>query len=215
MLDVGYPRNDIFYQEDIDVKIIDIKKRLNIPLDKKVILYAPTWRDYEFHNGNHLKPYEFKFDLQTFKDRFGDDYVLLLRLHYRDANRIKVHGFEDFIYNVSSYDDIQELYLISNLLITDYSSVMFDFANLSRPIIFFTYDLKRYGSQVRGFYFNFRKEAPGPIVTNEYKLFDAIENIIPLQEQYSIKYEKFKEKFCHWEDGQASKRTIEAVFTEL
>ncbi|MEH7116850.1 CDP-glycerol glycerophosphotransferase family protein [Neobacillus vireti] len=212
MLDVGYPRNDIFYKEDLETRANLIKKKLNIPMDKKVILYAPTWRDYDFHNGNQHKPYEFKFDLEQFKEKFSKDYVLLLRLHYRDASRIKIQGFEEFVYNVSSYDDIQELYLISDLLITDYSSVMFDYANLDRPIIFFTYDLSRYGSQVRGFYFDFQKEAPGPIVLKQEPLFHAIENIDKLRDLYKERYEHFKEKFCHWEDGNAAKRTIDAVF---
>lgn len=212
MLDVGYPRNDIFYKANIEGKAEEIKKKINIPTDKKVILYAPTWRDYDFHNGNQHKPYEFKFDLKKFREKFGDEYVLLLRLHYRDATRIKVEGFEGFVYNVSSYDDIQELYLISDLLITDYSSVMFDYSNLSRPIIFFTYDLARYGSQVRGFYFDFQKEAPGPIVLNEAQLFHAIENMDKVQMKYSQRYKNFRDKFCHWEDGRASKRTIDTVF---
>ncbi|MDM5329818.1 CDP-glycerol glycerophosphotransferase family protein [Neobacillus sp. CF12] len=212
MLDVGYPRNDIFYKGNLKTEADLIKKKLNIPTDKKVILYAPTWRDYDFHNGNQHKPYEFKFDLDTFKERFGDDHVLILRLHYRDASRIKIQGYENFVYNLSSYDDIQELYLISDVLITDYSSVMFDYANLDRPIIFFTYDLSRYGSQVRGFYFDFQKEAPGPIVLKDEQLFHSIENIERIQSVYTERYQNFKEKFCHWEDGNAAKRTIEAVF---
>ncbi|MGQ0513161.1 CDP-glycerol glycerophosphotransferase family protein, partial [Bacillus sp. D-CC] len=68
-------------------------------------------------NGNQHKPYEFKFDLNKFKEKFGEEYVLLLRLHYRDATRIQINGLEEFIYNVSSYNDIQELYLISDILI--------------------------------------------------------------------------------------------------
>ncbi|MFJ7683423.1 CDP-glycerol glycerophosphotransferase family protein [Peribacillus butanolivorans] len=212
MLDVGYPRNDIFYKTNLEEKTEKIKEKLNIPKNKKVILYAPTWRDYDFHNGNQHKPYEFKFDLKRFKEEFGEEYVLLLRLHYRDATRIRLHGYEEFIYNVSSYDDIQELYLISDLLITDYSSVMFDYANLNRPIIFFTYDLSRYGSQVRGFYMDFQTEAPGPIVLNEKQLFHAIENINKVEELYSQRFKNFREKFCHLEDGQAAKRTVEAVF---
>ncbi|MFP3360543.1 CDP-glycerol glycerophosphotransferase family protein, partial [Planococcus sp. SIMBA_143] len=88
----------------------------NIPEDKKVMLYAPTWRDYEFHNGANFQPYQFKFDLERMREKFGNEYVLLVRLHYRDAMRIQLEGYEDFVYNVSSYDDIQELYLISNLL---------------------------------------------------------------------------------------------------
>lgn len=215
MLNVGYPRNDIFYKENIETKIMDIKEKLNIPLNKKVILYAPTWRDYEFQNGNQHKAYEFKFDIKTFKERFGEEYILLLRLHYFDASRIRLHSSDEFIYNVSSYDDIGELYLISDLMITDYSSVMFDYANLNRPMIFYTYDLKRYASQIRGFYFNFTEEAPGPIVTDQEQLFDAIEKSDMLQGEYQIKYDQFKERFCHWEDGQASKRTIDAVFKNL
>ncbi|MFS0671031.1 CDP-glycerol glycerophosphotransferase family protein [Peribacillus frigoritolerans] len=212
MLDVGYPRNDIFYKPNLEGKAAQIKERLNIPTNKKVILYAPTWRDYDFHNGNQHKPYEFKFNLNSFKEQFGEEYVLLLRLHYRDATRIKIEEFEDFIYNVSSYDDIQELYLISDLLITDYSSVMFDFANINRPIIFFTYDLSRYGSQVRGFYMDFQTEAPGPIVLNEQQLFHAIENVNKVEKLYNQRYKSFREKFCHLEDGKASKRTVEALF---
>ncbi|EOQ19533.1 hypothetical protein KOY_01833 [Bacillus cereus VDM021] len=211
MLDVGYPRNDIFYRKDIDRKSTEIKKKLNINPKKKVILYAPTWRDYDFHNGNQDKPYEFKFDLQKFKERFGEEYVLLLRLHYRDATRIQINGFEGFVYNVSSYNDIQELYLISDILITDYSSVMFDFANLNRPIIFFTYDLSKYGSQVRGFYFNFQEDAPGPIILDQEQLFKTIEEINKVEAKYAGQHQKFRDKFCHLEDGYASKRTIDAV----
>ncbi|MGQ0441614.1 CDP-glycerol glycerophosphotransferase family protein, partial [Bacillus sp. B-TM1] len=73
MLDVGYPRNDIFYNKDIDKKSDEIKKKLNIDPKKKIILYAPTWRDYDFHNGNQHKPYEFKFDLNKFKEKFGEE----------------------------------------------------------------------------------------------------------------------------------------------
>ncbi|HDR7867671.1 MULTISPECIES: CDP-glycerol glycerophosphotransferase family protein [Bacillus] len=211
MLDVGYPRNDIFYNKDIDKKSDEIKKRLNIDPKKKIILYAPTWRDYDFHNGNQHKPYEFKFDLNKFKEKFGEEYVLLLRLHYRDATRIQINGLEEFVYNVSSYNDIQELYLISDMLITDYSSVMFDFANLNRPIIFFTYDLFRYGSQIRGFYVNFQEEAPGPIILNQERLFKTIEDISKVEAKYAERYKKFQDKFCHLEDGRASKRTIEAM----
>ncbi len=212
MLDVGYPRNDLFYKQERADKALTIKQKLNIPADKKVILYAPTWRDYDFHSGNQHKPYEFKFSLDKFIEEFGDEYVLLLRLHYRDAARIKLKGLDNFVYNVSSYNDIQELYLISDILMTDYSSVMFDYANLDRPMIFFAYDINRYGSQIRGFYMNFQKEAPGPIVRTERELFDTLKNMDIIAPAFKEKYEKFKEEFCHWEKGQSSKEVIQAVF---
>lgn len=207
----GYPRNDVLIKSD-ENKIKEVKEVLNIPKNKKVILYAPTWRDYEYHSGSVGQPYEFKFDMDRFKQELGEDYVILLRLHYRDAARINITGYENMVYNVSSYDDIQELYLISDILITDYSSVMFDYANLNRPIIFFTYDLKRYGSEVRGFYFNFIKEAPGPIVLTQDRLFEAIKNINKVEIDYKQRYEKFREKFCSLEDGNSSSRVIQKVF---
>ncbi|PFM04682.1 hypothetical protein COC45_03825 [Bacillus cereus] len=208
MLEVGYPRNDMFYKGNNDERVSRIKKLLNIDPKKKVILYAPTWRDYEKRH----EPFAFRFDLDKFQKEFGDDYVLLLRLHYFDAARVSITGYEKFVYNVTYYNDIQDLYLISDILVTDYSSVMFDYANLNRPMIFFTYDLLRYGSEIRGFYMNFKDEAPGPLVQNERELFKALRQIDTVQKDYELKYNKFREKFCHLEDGKASKRTIDAVF---
>lgn len=211
MLDIGYPRNDIFYNYKEDV-ITELKNRLGIPISKKVILYAPTWRDYEFHNGRPEENFNVKFDIERFKSEFGEDYVLLLRLHYRDANRLKINVNNNVVLNVSNYDDIQELYLISDILITDYSSVMFDYANLNRPILFYAYDYKRYSSELRGFYLNFKEEAPGPIITSEARLFQEIRNIDQVKNRYASRYKRFQEKFCHLDDGEASKRVINTVF---
>jgi len=206
VLETGYPRNDIFYQSNVDEKIEEMKQKLNISKDKKVILYAPTWRDTDKKN----QPFEFRFDIEHFREKFGDEYVLLLRLHYFDAARIQLSGYDDFVYNVTYYDDIKDLYLLADILITDYSSVMFDYANLNRPMIFFTYDLYQYGSKLRGFYFDFKNEAPGPLVTNEMQLFEAIENSNEVHEQYKEKFDSFRERFCNLEDGRASKRAIDA-----
>ncbi|WP_121603910.1 CDP-glycerol glycerophosphotransferase family protein [Virgibacillus sp. Bac332] len=217
ILNVGYPRNDILYQ-DKDFKsdqVNKIRSYLNIPANKKIILYAPTWRDNDFHNGLFNEPYEFKFNLNDFVERFGNEYVLLVRLHPRDSIRCQIREYENIIYNVSNYDDIKLLYLISDLLITDYSSVMFDFANTKKPIIFFAYDIKQYSSALRGFYFNLHRDAPGPIVTNGKDLLDTIEISRSLPELYFDKYEEFYNKFCSWEDGCASQRIINQVFYSL
>ena len=206
LVEIGYPRNDIFYKENKDIKDIT-KSKLNIPKDKKVIMYAPTWRDYESRTGS----YKLKFDLEKFKERFGDEYVLLLRLHYFDANRLDINEYSSLVYNVSFYDDIADLYLITDILITDYSSVMFDYANLNRPILFYAYDLKRYSSDIRGFYFDFLKEAPGPIVQNEERLFECIESIDKIKKNYKRRYDIFREQFCNLEDGKASKRAVQII----
>lgn len=217
MLNVGYPRNDIFYKtEHYKSEIVKrTKEYLNIPLNKKVILYAPTWRDNEFHEGQANEPYNFKFRLEKFAQKFGDEYVLLVRLHPREAVRCQIKDLDNLIYNVSNYDEIKHLYLMSDILITDYSSVMFDFANTKKPIVFFAHDIEKYSSALRGFYFDLRKEAPGPIVKTESELFNAIENIEEMIRLYKEKYNSFYQKFCSWEDGHASERVINEIFSDL
>ena len=101
----------------------------------------------------------------------SDEYVILLRTHYFIADSIDVSALEGFAYNVSKYDDISELYLISDILITDYSSVFFDYANLKRPMLFFTYDLEKYRDVLRGFYFDIEREVPGPLLFTSMKLW--------------------------------------------
>ncbi|MCY8424087.1 CDP-glycerol glycerophosphotransferase family protein [Bacillus vallismortis] len=207
----GYPRNDIFYSANKDDVIRNVKEELNIPLNKKVILYAPTWRDDDFHNKKQNEPYEFKFNLDHFVEQFSDEYVLLVRLHYRDAIRAQVSNYKGIIYNVSNYDDIKYLYLISDILITDYSSVMFDFANSKKPMIFFAYDINKYSSELRGFYFDFKQEAPGPIVTRENDLFRVIRNINQFNHLYKNNYNYFVEKYCEYDSGKASEEVIKRI----
>ena len=88
--------------------------------------------------------------------------MILVRGHHHFANDVQAGARRDFALNVTGYRDISELFLISDVLITDYSSVMFDFAATGRPMLFFTYDLEHYRDQLRGFYFDFEAEAPGP-----------------------------------------------------
>src|SRR5699024_1567020 len=139
MLEFGYPRNDILYTRNNAKDIKKLKKKMNIPHDKKVILYAPTWRDDDFIARGKYN-FSLKLDLQDMQKRLGDEYIVILRMHYFIANALDIEPFKGFAYDFSTYDDIAELYLISDILITDYSSVFFDYANLKRPILFFTYD---------------------------------------------------------------------------
>jgi CDP-glycerol glycerophosphotransferase len=120
--------------------------------------------------------------------------------------------YEGFAYNVSRYDDIARLYLISDILITDYSSVFFDYANLKRPMLFFTYDLEKYRGVLRGFYMDVEEELPGPMLFDTEEVMDAIRNLPKIEEEYKEKYEAFYEKYCGWEDGTASDKVIRAVF---
>ena len=211
IVECGYPRNDVLYAPDKEVRIIKLKDQLGIPKDKKTILYAPTWRDDEYYGKGEYK-FALKLDLRELKRQLGDEYVLLLRTHYYIADSIDTTGIEDFAFNVSKYNDISELYLISDLLITDYSSVFFDYANLRRPILFYTYDLEKYRDMLRGFYLDIEKEMPGPLLFTEEEVIAAIKDITNIEKRYQDKYDEFYERFCHVDDGNASKRIVERVF---
>ncbi|GGH99989.1 CDP-glycerol glycerophosphotransferase family protein [Mammaliicoccus vitulinus] len=214
MLEVGYPRNDVFYQNESEIenKQNIIKRKLSIPKDKKVILYAPTFRDDEVSSAKkHL--INLKLNLHQMKEKLGEEYVLLLRPHIIISNKIIIDkSLEDFIYNVASYEDISDLYLISDICITDYSSVMFDYANTKKPLLFFTYDLEHYKDNLRGFYMNFEDEAPGPLLKDNDSLIEAIQSIEEVNENYKNKYKDFYEKFCSFEKGNAAKRIVEKIF---
>lgn len=211
MLETGYPRNDILHSKDRDAIAKTIKEKLHIPKDKKTILYAPTWRDDEFYGKGEYK-FKLQLDLQKMKEELGDEYVILLRTHYFIADSLDVTGVEDFAYNLSKYDDISELYLISDILITDYSSVFFDYANLKRPMLFFTYDLEKYRDVLRGFYIDIEEELPGPLLFTTDEIISGIKNIDTITAKYSKRYEEFYEKFCGIEDGNASEKVARAVF---
>ncbi|HHT98138.1 MAG TPA: bifunctional glycosyltransferase family 2 protein/CDP-glycerol:glycerophosphate glycerophosphotransferase [Clostridiales bacterium] len=211
MLDTGYPRNDILHAENKDEIAKEIRKKLNIPLDKKTILYAPTWRDDEFYDKGQYK-FELQLNLRKMKEELGDGYVILLRTHYFIADHLDVTGLEGFAYNLSKYNDIAELYLISDILITDYSSVFFDYANLKRPILFFTYDLEKYRDVLRGFYIDIETEVPGPLLFNTEEIISQLKNINEMNDKYKEIYESFYNRFCAWEDGNASGKVVKAVF---
>lgn len=211
MLDYGYPRNDILYAKDKEEKAAMIRKQLHIPSDKKTILYAPTWRDDDYYGKGQYK-FSLKLDLQLMRQHLKEDYVILLRTHQYIADALDISGLEDFAFNVSKYDDISELYLISDICITDYSSVFFDYANLKRPILFYTYDIEKYKNQLRGFYIDMEKEVPGPLLFTSEEVVNAIEHIEDVKEQYQDRYDAFYQRFCHLDDGNASKRIVERVF---
>ena len=207
--ETGYPRNDILYNATQD-KINQIKNDLNIPEDKKIILYAPTWRDDEFIDMGMIR-FKLQLELDKMKESLSDEYILLIRTHYFIADKLDLTGAEGFAFDVSKYDDIAELYLISDIMITDYSSVFFDFANLKRPILYYTYDLEKYENVLRGFYIDIHEDVPGPLLKTTEEIIDAIEHIDEINAEYHDKYEKFYERFCSIEDGNASKRIVDII----
>ena len=210
VLEYGYPRNDILYNYD-DGIVNKIKSDLNLPKDKKIILYAPTWRDDESYDIGKVR-FNLKLDLDLLKKSLSDEYIILVRTHYFISNNLNLSNFKGFAFDVSKYEDIAELYLISDILITDYSSVFFDFANLKRPILFYTYDLDKYSKMLRGFYLDITREVPGPLLFTTEEVIDAIEHIDELKIRCHSQYEEFYQRFCSIDDGHASKRIVEEIW---
>ncbi|MFT8871477.1 MAG: CDP-glycerol glycerophosphotransferase family protein [Sporolactobacillus sp.] len=212
MLETGYPRNDYLHHAGQDEEL-RLKKQLDLPLDKKIILYAPTWRDNQFYGRGRYK-FELDLDLEQLSHELGDDYVLLLRMHYLVAEQLDLTEFEGFAYDFSAHEDIRELYLLADVLITDYSSVFFDYANLRRPIIFFTYDLEEYRDTLRGFYFDFEHQAPGPLVMTTSELICAVRNVAAAHFPVPAHFDEFYDRFCSMEDGHAADRVVRRVFED-
>ena len=209
ILESGYPRNDVFHAPDREERAERTRKLLGIPDGKKVVLYAPTWRDDQRYGGTRFK-LDLRIDLEAAQRELADDHVLLFRKHPKVLDSIPGAG-QGFVWDVSKYPDIADLYLITDVLITDYSSVFFDFAHSGRPMLFFTYDLEHYRDTLRGFYFDLTARAPGPLIKTSEELVGAIRGIGPVTEEYKEQYEAFVRDFCHPSDGQATRRVVDRM----
>ncbi|WP_346868462.1 CDP-glycerol glycerophosphotransferase family protein [Clostridium sp. UBA1353] len=207
VIETGYPRND-FLVNITEEKIEEIKNRLNIPKDKKVLLYCPTWRDNKFNDKGYY--FELKVNFNMWHEKLGNDWVVIFKPHYLIANKFDSKGLEDFLYIFPENYDINELYVVSDILITDYSSTFFDYSILNRPILFYMYDKKEYEEELRGFYLDVNKDLPGPIFENENELIEAIKdkNIF---ETYKDTLQKFIDQYHEFEDGHASQKVVEKL----
>lgn len=192
ILEKGYPRNDRLFQASSD-EIQMIRDRLKIPSDKKVILYAPTWRENQHVPGEGYR-YRLQADFEKWKTILGQEYVILFRAHYFISGQYDFGVYDGFVIDVSALDDVNDLYLVSDLLITDYSSVFFDYANLNRPILFYMYDYEAYKNQMRDFYLDIHT-LPGPVVKTQEELLKTIKNLPEVVENYQANYKKFNETF--------------------
>lgn len=208
ILEIGYPRNDVLFQKNNEDDIRKLKQQLGLPLDKKIILYAPTWRDNEFYGQGKYK-FNPPMDFRKLQEELSDDYCMIVKYHYLVMDQINWEPYRGFIYSYDMSYDIATLYLVSDLLITDYSSVMFDYNLLQRPMFFYCYDLEEYKDTLRGFYFDFLEEAPGPVVLTTKDLIHAIEQYKP--SDYEEKQKAFTQKYNHVDDGKASKKIVKLI----
>jgi CDP-glycerol glycerophosphotransferase len=211
ILESGYPRNDVLRSGDADRIAAEVRRRLGLPDGKKVVLYAPTWRDNQYYASGRYR-FDLRLDLERAWQELGDDHVFLIRGHHHMAEDVPAGTRPDFTVNVTAYPDISELFLVSDVLVTDYSSVMFDFAPTGRPIVFFTYDLEQYRDNLRGFYFDFEAEAPGPLLATSSEVVSAISDIDAVASAYRAAYAAFTAKFCPLDDGKAAARACDRIF---
>lgn len=203
VIETGYPRNDILSTFTPE-QALEIKTRLSVPVNKKVILYTPTWRDTQYSADGKFE-YKEPVELGALQKKLGGDYIILFRAHHQlDPKQISELG--EGVIDVTDVDDVNDLYLISDMLITDYSSTMFDYANLKRPMVFYMYDLEQYGNEIRGFYIDVNT-LPGPIVQKESDLADAILDTIS-NFSYDQKYQDFNQTYNYLDDGNSSKRVL-------
>jgi CDP-glycerol glycerophosphotransferase (TagB/SpsB family) len=205
---IGLPRNDIFFQaKDIARMKGEFYTTYNIPEDKKIILYAPTYRDTGNDNPVNL-------DFSKLQKELGNEYVFVLKLHPFLANyKFKASSKEEekFVLNLSAIDDIQDLLLIADVLITDYSSVIFDFAITGRPMIFYSYDLEAYE---RGFYFDYKETLPGPIVFTQDELAVELKDYQLLTEKYRNDVLSFAKEYNAGFDGKSTEKAVKLLLNK-
>ena len=208
ILEIGYPRND-FLKKYTEKDVAKIKQALNLGnTDKKIILYAPTWRDNQ-HDASKGYVYKSPVDFAYLKEKLGEEYIILFRAHYLVADSFDFDAYKGFIYDVSKYDDINELYITADILITDYSSVFFDYAILERPMLFYMYDMEEYRDEMRGFYIDV-ESLPGPIVKTEDELICAI-TVLDTQKCDMDMIRKFNCEYNSRNDGEAAKRLVDII----
>ncbi len=175
------------------------RRHLGIAPDRTAVLYAPTFRD--------AAQFALEPEVDRIAQALGDSHVVLLRTHKIDAGAHRTGRFVD----VSTYPDNRDLFLAADVLVTDYSSVMFDFAVTRKPMVFFTYDLDHYRDRARGFYFDFEAEAPGPLVSTAEEVVAAVAGVDAGGAGHREAYDRFVQRFCHLEDGHAAARVVDLM----
>jgi len=203
VLEIGYPRNDelVKFKKQNDY-ITDIKRKLGIELDKQVILYAPTYRDNQYCQERESHTLQNPLESEEFLSALSNC-VFLYRGHYFTKPESKMDSFID----LSDHNNLNELLLVSDLLITDYSSIFFDFLILEREIIFYMPDIDEYANDSRGFYLNIEESLPGDITRSIPELLDSITSNISNEGRIV----NFNSIFNPHEDGSSALRLIKSL----
>lgn len=209
LIETGYPRND-FITNATPEDVIALKQKFHLPLDKKVVLYAPTWRDNSYVASGYT--FDLKADFKKWKEILGEEYIVVFKPHYLIINKYENdHSLDGFLYSISADAEINELYVLSDILITDYSSVFFDYAVLNRPIYFYMYDIDEYKGELRGFYLDIYKELPGKIYEDEKEMLEDVKS-----NTFNYSYlEIFNDRFNSEHTGNCAQKVIDIVFRDV
>jgi CDP-glycerol glycerophosphotransferase len=208
VIETGLPRTDVLFRPDGDRLAEDVKLRLGLPADKRILLYAPTYRDHlGARDGYRFGPL---LDMAVLRSALGEDDVLLFRKHRSMVGALP--GEAGGFFDVSAFPDATELLLAVDVLVTDYSSAIFDFASTNRPMVFFTPDLETYRDTIRGFSIDFEADAPGPLLRTTDDVVDALRDLDAVGTSFSERYERFVATYCELADGRAASRVVERVF---
>jgi CDP-glycerol glycerophosphotransferase len=208
VLETGYPRNDRLANATSD-DVAKLRATFALPTAAKVVLYAPTYRDDQRH-GWKADLFE-GLDLDRLLEQLGPDWRVLLRGHSFSARADHVDRSGGRILDVTRHPDVNDLYLVADLLVTDYSSVMFDYSVTGKPMAFFVPDLEQYAA-TRGMYFGLAECAPGPLCTDVDGLAGEVRDLGALAERYREKYAAFRQRFAPWDDGKAAARVVDQFF---
>ncbi|WP_433416059.1 CDP-glycerol glycerophosphotransferase family protein [Microtetraspora malaysiensis] len=204
ILECGYPRNDVLVG-DREPAASAIRRRVGVPEGKRVILYAPTFRDYDRRNAS------VKLDLVDARRALGTDHVVLVRGHAMQAFP-HVPSLDGFAIDVTTYPDMADLLLIADVLVTDYSSSMFDFVASGRPVVLFTPDLDRYRG-AREIYLDLESQRPGPRLATSPEVVEVLHTIDSVHARLADRYASFVRTYAPNENGKAAARLVDHVFS--
>lgn len=206
IIETGYPRNDRL-SKITGAQRQEIRERIGISDPSTyVVMYAPTWRDYNRSATGNWQSVNFMDE----NIQLPEGFQMIYRGH---TNTHAVHnaGVAGRAIDVTLYPDVTELYIAADVLITDFSSVMFDYTVTGKPIMFLAPDLERYRAE-RGFYFDFETMAPGPILNTDAEVLQTLGRIDQVSKDYETRYRAWQQKFNSLEDGNAAKRVVDIVW---
>jgi len=206
IIETGYPRNDRL-SKITGAQRKEIRERIGISDPSTyVVMYAPTWRDYNRSATGNWQSVNFMDE----NIELPQGFQMIYRGH-TNTHAVHNQGVAGRAIDVTLYPDVTELYIAADILITDFSSVMFDYTVTGKPIMFLAPDLERYRAE-RGFYFDFEALAPGPILNSDTEVLQTLGRIEQISKLYEPRYRAWQQKFNSLEDGSAAKRVVDIVW---